>query len=111
MSFRRPGQCLPAKAEVSSRRIQVDATGRDAIVIDAIGQREVRGQEAVIGLAQPVMTTSDVLRAEREFPEIEGAPSLRPLQPLAFALSGKATSASRKAAMLTCVSFWQRSGS
>src|SRR5262249_52707260 len=55
---------------------------------DAVREREIRGEEALIGLAQAVVTARDVLGTEREFPEIEGALAFRALQPLAFAEAG-----------------------
>ncbi len=77
--------------DIAARRIRCrDATRLDVAEfvldrLDIVGQREIRGQEAVIGLAQAVMAARDVLGPERIFPEIEGALAFGALQPLAFA--------------------------
>jgi len=80
--------------DIAARRIRRrDAPGPDVAEfvfdgLDIVRQREVRGQEPVIGLAQPVMTARDILRPERVFPQLEGALALRALQPFAFAQAG-----------------------
>ena len=58
--------------DIAARRIRRrDTPGLDVAEFvldgaDAVGQRKVRGQEAVIGLAQAVMAARDVLRPERD---------------------------------------------
>src|SRR6202000_313063 len=46
---------------------------------DALRQREIGGEEAVISLAQAVMAARDVFGPEGIFPEIEGALAFDPL--------------------------------
>ena len=80
--------------DIAARRIRrCDAQRLDVAEfvldrLDILGQREIRGQEAVIGLAQAVMAARDVLGPEGIFPEIEGALAFGALQALAFAQAG-----------------------